>query len=286
MKGIILAGGEGTRLYPLTISTSKQLMPIYDKPLIYFPLCTLMLANIKDILCISSPAQIDNIKNLLKDGSQWGISIQYEVQNQPKGIAEAFIIGEDFINNESVALILGDNIFYGIDLDKILIKNKTRFNGAKIFTYKVTNPKRYGVVEVNKNNKVKSIVEKPEIPKSSDVATGLYFYDKNVVKFAKKIKPSRRGELEITDLNKIYLKNKSLEAIKLQDGTVWLDAGKFDSLLQASQYVQIIQQRQNILIGSPEEISFKKGWINKLKFKKLINKYPNNEYTKSLKFLL
>ena len=286
MKGIILAGGEGTRLYPLTISTSKQLMPIYDKPLIYFPLCTLMLANIKDILCISSPLQINNIKNLLKDGSQWGIKIRYKVQDKPKGIAEAFIIGENFINNDPVALILGDNIFYGIDLDKILIKNKTKFNGAKIFTYKVTNPKRYGVVEVSKNNKVKSIVEKPNFPKSSDVATGLYFYDKNVVKYAKNIKPSARGELEITDLNKIYLKNNSLEAIKLQDGTVWLDAGKFDSLLQASQYVQIIQQRQNILIGSPEEISYKKGWIDKVKFKKLLKNYPDNEYTNSLRYLL
>tara|TARA_B110000438_G_scaffold295658_1_gene339015 strand:+ start:2633 stop:3493 length:861 start_codon:yes stop_codon:yes gene_type:complete len=286
MKGIILAGGEGSRLHPLTISISKQLMPIYDKPLIYFPLCTLMLANIREILCISSPNQINNIKNLLGDGSKWGISIEYKIQEKPNGIAEAFIIGEYFIKNDPVALILGDNIFYGIDLDKILIHNIKTFSGAKIFTYKVKNPKRYGVVEVSKKNKVKSIIEKPEFPKSSDVATGLYFYDNNVVDYAKKIKPSDRGELEITDLNKVYLKKNTLEAIKLQNGTVWLDAGKFDSLLQASQYVQIIQQRQNILIGSPEEIAFKKEWISKSDLKKIINKFPNNEYSNSLKNLL
>ena len=285
MKGILLAGGEGTRLYPLTIGISKQLMPIYDKPLIYFPLTTLMSANIRDILCISSPDHIDNIKKFLKDGSQWGIKISYEVQYQPKGIAEAFIIGRKFIKNDPVALILGDNIFHGINLDKLLIHNKKTFKGAKIFTYKVKNPERYGVVEINKYNKVLSITEKTNKPKSSYVVTGLYFYDNKVLDYVKDIRPSARGELEITDLNKIYLKNESLESIELANGTVWLDAGKFDSLLQASQYIQVIQERQNIQIGNPDYISFKKKWINKRKFKQMINKFPNNEYTDFLKSL-
>jgi len=285
MKGIILAGGEGTRLYPLTLSVSKQLLPVYDKPLIYYPLCTLMSANIRDILCITTPNEINNFKKLLQKGNQWGINISYAIQKKPRGIADAFLIGEKFIGKNSVALILGDNIFYGIDLENILISNKKNFKGGKIFTYKVKDPSRYGVVETL-NDKVISIIEKPKKPKSQYVSTGLYFYDNDVINIAKNIKLSNRNELEITDVNKKYLSNNLLEAIKLETGTVWLDAGTTDSLLHAAQYVQIIQERQKIQICSPEEISLYKKWITKKDIKNIISKSTENDYIDYLKNLI
>ena len=285
MKGIILAGGEGSRLHPLTLSVSKQLLPVFDKPLIYYPLSTLMSANIREILCITTSNELENFKKLLGNGNKWGVNITYKIQNKPNGIAEAFIIGEDFINNDSVALILGDNIFYGIKLEELLLKNTQDFEGAKIFVYKVNNPNRYGVVEI-KNKIVVSIEEKPKLPKSSLVATGLYFYDNKVVEIAKKIKPSYRNELEITDVNQAYLSNSFLKAAILDQGTVWLDAGTTDSLLHAAQFVQIIQERQKIQIGCPEEISWKKKWINDKDLEKIIANYPNNSYGQYLKNLI
>ena len=285
MKGIILAGGEGSRLHPLTLSVSKQLLPVFDKPLIYYPLSTLMSANIREILCITTSNELENFKKLLGNGNKWGVNITYKIQNKPNGIAEAFIIGEDFINNDSVALILGDNIFYGIKLEELLLKNTQDFKGAKIFVYKVNNPSRYGVVEI-KNKIVVSIEEKPKLPKSSLVATGLYFYDNKVVEIAKKIKPSYRNELEITDVNQAYLSNSFLKAAILDQGTVWLDAGTTDSLLHAAQFVQIIQERQKIQIGCPEEIAWKKKWINDKDLEKIIANYPNNSYGQYLKNLI
>lgn len=285
MKGIILAGGEGSRLHPLTLSVSKQLLPVFDKPLIYYPLSTLMSANIRDILCITTSNELENFKKLLGNGNKWGVNITYKIQDKPNGIAEAFIIGEDFINNDSVALILGDNIFYGIKLEELLLKNTQDFEGAKIFVYKVNNPSRYGVVEI-KNKIVVSIEEKPKLPKSSLVATGLYFYDKKVVEIAKKIKPSYRNELEITDVNQAYLSNSFLKAALLDQGTVWLDAGTTDSLLHAAQFVQIIQERQKIQIGCPEEIAWKKKWINDNDLEIIIANYPNNFYGQYLKNLI
>ena len=285
MKGIILAGGEGTRLHPLTLSVSKQLLPIFDKPLIYYPLSTLMSANIRDILCITSPKELNNFKRLLGDGNKWGINISYEIQQKPNGIAEAFIIGKKFIGNDSVALILGDNIFYGISLEKLLLESSKKFIGAKIFAYKVKDPERYGVIEIH-NNKVISIEEKPLIPKSSYVATGLYFYDNEVIDIAKQIKPSNRNELEITDVNKVYLSKNCLSPNILDQGTVWLDAGTTDSLLHAAQFVQIIQERQKIQIGCPEEIALKKKWIEDEDLLKVIEKYPDNLYVDYLKNLI
>ena len=229
MKGIILAGGQGSRLYPVTISVTKQLLPVYDKPMIYYPLCTLMEANIRNILCISTQKELPNFKKLLGDGKQWGIEISFAIQNKPKGIAESFIIGSNFINNENVALILGDNIFYGIDFEEYLSLDDKRFNGAQIFVYKVPDPQRYGVVEI-KDEKVISIEEKPINPKSNFVATGLYFYENSVKEIAKTIKPSNRNEIEITDINKHYLNQNNLKAKILKQGTVWLDAGTSTSL--------------------------------------------------------
>ena len=277
MKGIILAGGAGSRLHPITISVTKQLLPIYDKPMIYYPLCTLIEANIKEILCICSEKDIDNFKYLLGNGNKWGLEITYKIQNEPNGIAEAFIIGSDFIKNDNVALILGDNIFYGINFDNSLIIDENAFNGAKIFAYKVPDPQRYGVVEIV-NNKVISIEEKPKNPKSNLVATGLYFYDNSVVKISKQIKPSHRNELEITDVNKVFLESNNLDATILKQGMVWLDAGTANSLLQASHYVQTIQERQSIQIGCPEELAFKKKLISKNEFEKLAINSPNNSY--------
>ena len=277
MKGIILAGGAGTRLHPLTISYSKQLLPVFDKPMIYYPLCTLMSANIRDILIITTPHDQINFKKLLGNGNQWGINLKYEIQNNPNGIAEAFIIGEKFISNNNVALILGDNIFYGINIEKILTNSTSNFSGAKIFAYQVNDPERYGVIEIN-NDKIISIEEKPKIPKSPFVVTGLYFYDNSVIDIAKKIKPSHRKELEITDINKVYLKKNKIDVITLKQGMVWLDVGTTTSMLQAAQFVQTIQERQQIQIGCPEEISLKKGWISKEKLKALISQLPNNSY--------
>ena len=277
MKGIILAGGQGSRLYPLTKTISKHLLPVYDKPLIYYPLSTLMLAGIRNILIISDKENLSNYKKLLKDGNELGINISYEIQNKPNGIAEAFIVGEKFINNSKCALILGDNIFYGNELKKILDKAKKYKKGSFILLYQVGNPENFGVANI-KNNKIMSIVEKPKKPKSKYAITGLYFYDKDICKIAKKIKPSKRGELEISSINQHYLKRKRLKFDILGRGNAWLDTGTFDSLIDAGQFVRTIEKRQGFKISCPEEISFRNGWLKKKDLKKLANKIKDKNY--------
>jgi glucose-1-phosphate thymidylyltransferase len=271
MKGIILAGGKGTRLYPITKAICKQLLPVYDKPMIYYSLSVLMLAGIEDMLIISTSEALPQFKKLLGDGRDLGIKISYAKQDEPRGIAEAFIIGENFIGKDSVGLLLGDNIFYGHDLSKTLGEVSYLKEGAIIFSYYVKEPQRYGVVEFDKNNNVISIEEKPNKPKSNWVITGLYFYDNKVVEIAKKLKPSRRKELEITDINKSYLKSKGLRVVLLGRGHAWLDMGTFDSLIDASLFVKTIEERQGQKIGSIEEVAYRMGHINKKQLQKLAN---------------
>lgn len=261
MKGIILAGGSGTRLHPLTIAISKQLMPIYDKPMIYYPLSTLLISGIKDILIISTPHDLPLFQKLLGDGSQIGIKLSYQVQEKPEGLAQAFIIGADFIGNDKVALVLGDNIFYGTGLGKLL-QNNTDPDGGIIYAYRVSDPERYGVVEFDKDGKAISIEEKPEKPRSNFAVPGIYFYDNDVVEIAKNLKPSSRGELEITDVNREYLKRGKLKVSVLNRGTAWLDTGTIDSLMEASQFVEVIEKRQGFKVGSIEEIAYRMGFIN------------------------
>ena len=281
MKGIILAGGSGTRLWPITQAISKQLMPIYDKPMIYYPLTTLMQAGIRDILIITTPDDQAGFQRLLGDGSQWGINLEYAVQPKPEGLAQAFIIGEDFIGNDKVALVLGDNIFHGERLDEYL-QECTNPDGGTVFAYKVSDPERYGVVEFDEQNQAVSIEEKPAEPKSNFAVVGLYFYDNNVVEIAKNVKPSDRGELEITSINAEYLRRGKLQVQTLDNGDVWLDTGTIDSLTDASDFVRVIQKRTGRIIGSPEKIAFKNGWINRDQLNKLSEPLKKSGYGKYL----
>ena len=281
MKGIILAGGAGTRLYPSTMVVSKQLLPVYDKPMIYHPISVLMLAGIKDILIISTPQDLPNFKKLLKDGSQFGVRFDYKEQPSPDGLAQAFVLGEEFIGDDSAALILGDNIFYGQGFSGMLNENIEMIEkqgGASVFGYQVKDPERFGVVEFDKNNKAISIEEKPANPKSDYAVTGLYFYDNNVVKYAKELKPSARGEYEITDLNRIYLEKNQLNVNLLGRGFAWLDTGTHHSLLQAGLYIQTIEENQGIKIACLEEIAYKMGFLSKEQIAKNIEGYKGNEY--------
>ena len=281
MKGIILAGGAGTRLYPSTMVVSKQLLPVYDKPMIYHPISVLMLAGIKDILIISTPQDLPNFKKLLKDGSQFGVRFEYKEQPSPDGLAQAFVLGEEFIGDDSAALILGDNIFYGQGFSGMLKENIEMIEkqgGAAVFGYQVKDPERFGVVEFDKNNKAISIEEKPANPKSDYAVTGLYFYDNNVVKYAKELKPSARGEYEITDLNRIYLEKNQLNVNLLGRGFAWLDTGTHHSLLQAGLYIQTIEENQGIKIACLEEIAYRMGFLSKEQIAKNIEGYKGNEY--------
>ena len=277
-KGIILAGGSGTRLYPVTHTISKQLLPVYDKPMIYYPLTTLMLGDIRDILIISTPQDLPQFENLLGDGSQWGLKLSYIAQPSPDGLAQAFILGENFIGDDVSTLILGDNIFYGHDLEHLLHSANTRQSGATVFAYHVNDPERYGVVEFNADNQVVSLEEKPKQPKSNYAVTGLYFYDQKVVELASNLKPSARGELEITDLNKLYLNKNELFLEMMDRGYAWLDTGTHDSLLDAGQFISTIENRQGLKVACPEEIAFRKQWITKTDLQNLAKPLLKNQY--------
>lgn len=288
MKGIILAGGSGTRLYPLTTVTSKQLLPIYDKPMIYYPLSTLMLAGINDILIISTPTDLPNFKKLLGDGGQYGIKLSYKEQPSPDGLAQAFIIGEEFVGEDTCAMVLGDNIFYGAGFSKTLDeakRNAEENHRATVFGYHVEDPERFGIVEFDKFGKVLTVEEKPQNPKSPWAITGLYFYDNRCVEYAKSLKPSARGELEITDLNRVYLDNGELDVKLLGRGYAWLDTGTMDSLIDAGNFVKTIQNQQGIRISAPEEIAWRKGWISTDVLKKSAQKYGKSDYGQYLKKL-
>ncbi len=283
MKGIILAGGSGTRLYPLTMVTSKQLLPVYDKPMIYYPLSTLMLAGIREILIISTPVDLPNFERLLGDGSNFGIHLEYKVQPSPDGLAQAFLIGEEFIDGEACAMVLGDNIFYGSGLGSHLREAAARENGATVFGYYVDDPERFGIVEFDGDGRAVSVEEKPEHPKSNYAVTGLYFYNNRVVEMAKKVKPSARGELEITDLNRMYLEEGALNVITLGRGYAWLDTGTMDALADASEFVKVIEKRQGIMLSAIEEIAYKNGWIDKEKLLASADLYGKSSYGKHLR---
>ena len=277
-KGIILAGGSGTRLYPVTQTISKQLLPVYDKPMIYYPLTTLMLGGMRDILIISTPEDTPRFESLLGNGSQWGLNFQFKVQPSPDGLAQAFLLGEEFIGDDPSALILGDNIFYGHDLQELLQSADRRQEGATVFAYHVHDPERYGVVEFDDNSQVISLEEKPVQPKSNYAVTGLYFYDEQVVALAKSLKPSPRGELEITDLNKLYLAQRSLSVKKMDRGHAWLDTGTHDSLLDAGQFISTIENRQGLKVACPEEVAYRQGWISASQLEELAKPLLKNQY--------
>ena len=285
-KGIILAGGSGTRLYPVTQTISKQLLPVYDKPMIYYPLSTLMLGGIRDILIISTPEDTPRFESLLGDGSRWGVNFQYKVQPSPDGLAQAFLLGEEFIGDDPSALILGDNIFYGHDLQELLQSADHRENGATVFAYHVHDPQRYGVAEFDDNNQVISLEEKPNNPKSNFAVTGLYFYDEQVVSLAKSLKPSPRGELEITDLNKLYLSKKNLSVEIMDRGYAWLDTGTHDSLLDAGQFISTIENRQGLKVACPEEVAFRSQWISPEELENIAASMMSNHYGQYLMSLL